>query len=232
MARKSKYEGATCLDPRAALLLLLLVTVVVFAQQSLYLELALVAVLVGLFLCCGLFKNGLIFMLGFGFLLALQYYIFPIAPQIFADFFAILTSYARKVYPCIMVGMLIVKTIPMRYLILAMRKWHFPQKLIIPLSVTLCYFPVIREEIGHIRDAMKLRRVSGAAKAEAILVPLIFSAANTAEELGAAAVTRGIENPAPKTSVIELRFRLRDYICIAVGLIFVLAVFWLKRGAI
>lgn len=232
MARKSKYERTAFMDPRTALLLLLLVTVFVFAQQSLYLELALVAGLGGLFFCCGLFKNGLIFMLGFGFLLALQYYIFPTVPQIFADFFAILTSYARKVFPCLMVGMLIVKTIPMRYLILAMRKWRFPQKLVIPLSVTLCYFPVIREEIGHIRDAMKLRKVSGAAKAEAILVPLIFSAANTAEELGAAAVTRGIENPAPKTSVIELRFRLQDYICIAVGLIFVSAAFWLRRGEV
>ncbi len=231
MVRKSKYEN-TVLDPRAALMLLFLVTVVVFAQQSLYLELALVAALISLFLYSGLFKNGLILFLGFGFLLALQYYIFPNAPQVFAHFFAILTTYARKVFPCIMVGMLIVKTIPMRYLILAMRKWRFPQKLIIPLSVTLCYFPVIREEIGHIRDAMKLRKVKGIAKAEAIFVPLIFSAANTAEELGAAAVTRGIENPAPKTSVIELRFRLQDYICLVVSLIFVWAAFWLRRGAV
>ena len=232
MARKNEHARTVFLDPRAALLLLVLVTVFVFAQKSLLLELALVAMLLGLFFCSGLFKRGLFFMLGFAFLLALQYYVFPIAPPIFAHLFAILTSYVRKVFPCLMVGMLIVKKIPMRYLILAMRKWRFPQKLIIPLSVTLCYFPVIREEIGHIRDAMKLRTVAGAAKAEAILVSLIFSAANTAEELGAAAVTRGIENPAPKTSVIELRFRPRDYMCIAAGLLFVAAAFWLRRGAL
>jgi energy-coupling factor transport system permease protein len=203
MAAKSKVDQAVFLDPRAALLLLVFVTVVVFTQQSFYLELALVTALVGLFLCCGLFISGMKFILVFGFLLALQYYIFPAAPKIFADFFAILTAYSRKVFPCLMIGTFIVKTAPVRYLILAMRKWRFPQKLVIPLSVTIRYFPAIREEIGHIRDAMKLRKVTGAARFEAVLVPLMFSAVNTADELGAAAVTRGIENPAPKTSVID-----------------------------
>lgn len=227
MGKQNKSEQAVFLDPRTALLLLVLVTVVVFSWRSLYVELALVAALLMLFLCCKLFTSGLKFGLVFGFLLALQYTIFPVAPKIFADFFAVLTVYARKVFPCIMMGTFIVKTTPMRYLILAMRKWRLPQKLVIPLSVTIRYFPAIREEVGHIRDAMKLRRVTGAAKVEAYVVPLMFSAASTADELSAAAVTRGIENPAPKTSVIQLRFRARDYVCIIGGLLFVAAAFWL-----
>jgi energy-coupling factor transport system permease protein len=228
MAEKSKYERTVFLDPRTALLLLVFVTVVVFSRKSIYVEFALVTAILVLFFCCGLLKSGLKFMLVFGFLLALQYYIFPAAPKIFADFFAILTAYSRKVFPCIMIGTFIVKTTPVRYVILAMRKWHFPQKLIIPLSVTLRYFPAIREEIGHIRDAMKLCRITGAARFEAVLVPLMFSAANTADELSAAAVTRGIENPVPKTSVIELRFRPRDYVCIAAGLAFAAAAFCMR----
>jgi energy-coupling factor transport system permease protein len=229
MAEKGKRGTQELrLDPRTALLLLLFVTIVVFSHGSPYVEFALIAALLCLFFCCGLFKSGLKFILVFVFLLALQYYIFPVAPKIFADFFSILTFYTRKVFPCIMIGTFIVKTEPMRYLILAMRKWHFPQKLVIPLSVTLRYFPAIREEIVYIRDAMKLRRVTGAAKVEAYIVPLMFSAASTAEELSAAAVTRGIENPAPKTSVIELHFRMRDYICIICGLLFVVAALWLR----
>lgn len=51
MSGKSKYERAVFLDPRAALLLLVFVTVVVFSQNSLYVELALVAALLGLFFC-------------------------------------------------------------------------------------------------------------------------------------------------------------------------------------
>lgn len=228
MAGKSKYERSVFLDPRTALLLLVFITIAVFTQNSIYTEFALIAALFALFINSGLFKSGLKFILLFCFLLALQYYIFPVAPKIFADFFAILTSYSRKVFPCLMIGTFIVKTVPMRHLVLAMRKWRLPQKLIIPLSVTFRYFPAIREEIGHIRDAMKLRRISGAARLEAVFVPLMFSAAITAEELGAAAVTRGIENPAPKTSIIELCFRPRDYICIAAGLTFMAAAFWLR----
>lgn len=228
MAGKSKYEQTVFLDPRTALLLLIFITIVVFTQNSLYIELALIAALFALFISSGLFKSGLKFILVFCFLLSLQYYIFPVAPKIFADFFAILTAYSRKVFPCLMIGTFIVKTVPMRYLILAMRKWRFPQELIIPLSVTVRYFPAIREETGHIRDAMKLRRISGAARAEAYIVPLMFSAASTADELSAAAVTRGIENPVPKTSVIELRLRARDYICMIGGLIFAAAAFWLR----
>ena len=228
MEGKNKSEPAVFLDPRTALLLLLFVTVAVFSQHSLYVEFSLVAALFILFLCCGLPGSGLKFILAFGFLLALQYVIFPAAPKFFADTFSILAAYSRKVFSCIMMGTFIVKTTPMRHLILAMRKWHFPQKLIIPLSVTLRYFPAIREETGHIRDAMKLRRITGAARVEAYIVPLMFSAASTAEELSAAAVTRGIENPAPKTSVIGLRFRMRDYVCILGGMVFAAASFWLR----
>jgi energy-coupling factor transport system permease protein len=226
MPGKNKAEPIPFLDPRTALLLLVFVTFVVFSQNSICMEIALVAALLSLFCCSGLFKTGLKFILVYGFLLALQYTIFPAAPKIFTDTFSVLTIYGRRVFSCAMIGTFIVKTTPMRYMILAMRKWRFPQKLIIPLSVTIRYFPAIREEIGHIRDAMKLRKVTGAARFEAVLVPLMFSAAGTAEELGAAAFTRGIENPVPKTSVIELRFHARDYICILGGLIFVAAAFW------
>ena len=77
---------------------------------------------------------------------------------------------------------------------MALRRWHVPQSLIIPLAVTIRYFPAIREEAGYIRDAMKLCKVSGLQKLESFCVPLMVSATTTADELAAAAVTRGIEN--------------------------------------
>ena len=100
------------------------------------------------------------------------------------------------------------------------RKWHIPQGLIIPLSVTVRYFPALKEETGYIRDAMKLRNIHGVQKIECILVPTMISATTTAEELSAAAVTRGIENPAPKTSMIEMKFGVQDFLCLAAGVVF------------
>lgn len=46
-------------------------------------------------------------------------------------------------------------------------KWHIPQGLIIPLSVTVRYFPALKEETGYIRDAMKLRNIHGVQKLNA-----------------------------------------------------------------
>lgn len=102
-------------------------------------------------------------------------------------------------------------------------KAYVPQKLIISISVTLRYFPAIREEAGYIRDAMCLRNIRGMERLEAMAVPLMISASETAEELSAAAVTRGIENPAPKTSIIRLHMGPFDWIYVALSIVFAAA---------
>ena len=107
---------------------------------------------------------------------------------------------------------------PLRYLIVALRQLHIPQKLIVAISVTLRYFPAIREEVGYIRDAMKLRDIRGLARLECTVMPLMVSATETAEELSAAAVTRGIENPARKTSAVSLRLSPLNVLGMLAGL--------------
>ena len=90
--------------------------------------------------------------------------------------------------------------------------------------MTLRYFPAIREEVGYIRDAMKLRNIRGLDRLECTVMPLMVSATETAEELSAAAVTRGIENPARKTSAVSLRMPAADCICmLAVFILLVLS---------
>ena len=55
--------------------------------------------------------------------------------------------------------------------------------------------------------------------ASAAALPLMVSATETAEELSAAAVTRGIEDPAPKTSAVFLRLSPVDLAGMAAGLV-------------
>ena len=50
------------------------------------------------------------------------------------------------------------------------------------------------------------------------VMPLMVSATETAEELSAAAVTRGIENPARKTSAVSLRLSPLDFFGMLAGL--------------
>ena len=75
-------------------------------------------------------------------------------------------------------------------------------------------------DCGHFRDAAVFPRhpgggglhpgrhetcgdIRGFARLECTVMPLMVSATETAEELSAAAVTRGIENPARKTSAVS-----------------------------
>lgn len=207
-------------DPRTELLFLVLANVVAFTQHSLWVEITWMVLLLLLIIACGCTKAAGRLAFAFGLCLFLQYYVFPNGPKILASSFTVLVSYARKVFPCLIVGTLILQKTSVRELMGALRRCHIPQGLIIPLSVTIRYFPALKEEVGYIRDAMKLRNIHGMQKIECLLVPVMISATTTAEELSAAAVTRGIENPAHRTSMVEMKFGVQDFLCLAFGAIF------------
>ena len=56
---------------------------------------------------------------------------------------------------------------------------------------------------------------------ECIYTPLLTAALKTADELSVAAVTRGIENPNPRTCLVRIQFGFADA---AVAVIFLLYV--------
>lgn len=89
----------------------------------------------------------------------------------------------------------------------------------------LRYLPTISEDWRYIKDAMRLRDVSpsffGFLKAPAmtvncIYVPLLTAASKAADELSIASVTRGIENPKPRTCLVRIRMRAANYISILI----------------
>lgn len=207
-------------DPRTELLLLVLANIVAFTGRSICVEITWVVLLLLLITACGCKKSAVKLAAAFGVCLLLQYYIFPNGPKILTSSFTILVSYARKVFPCLIVGTLIVQKTPVKELMVSLRKCHIPQGLIIPLSVTIRYFPALKEEVRYIRDAMKLRNIHCVEKIECLLVPIMISATTTAEELSAAAVTRGIENPAQKTSMVVTKFGPQDFLCLTLGVVF------------
>ena len=125
------------------------------------------------------------------------------------------------VYPCAFLAGIILSTTKVSEFLTAMSKAHIPNKVVIPLAVMLRYIPTVCEDWGYIKDAMRLRDVTPslfgflknpAMAVECLYVPLLMTASNTADELSAAALTRGIENPTPRTCLIEVRFRGRDWI--------------------
>ena len=113
-----------------------------------------------------------------------------------------------------------------------MARLRVPSKLTIPIAVMLRYLPTIREDWRYIKDAMRLRDVSptffGFLKAPAmtvncIYIPLLTAASKAADELSIAAVTRGIENPKPRTCLIKIQMRAADFLAIALFAAFLAA---------
>ena len=206
-------------DPRAGLWVLIAANIIAFSDHSPWVELILISLLLALMMGHGRFTMAVKWAAGYCALLVFQQVILPASPMIIATSFTIFATYTRRMFPCLMTGALMLTCTPLRYLIVGLRQLHIPQKLIVAISVTLRYFPAIREEFGYIRDAMKLRDIRRFARLECMVMPLMVSATETSEELSAAAVTRGIENPARKTSAVSLRLSLMDLL----GMLAVLA---------
>lgn len=165
-----------------------------------------------LMLVYGLYKaagKGIVLLVSFHLLLM---YVFPQCPTWMNMVFPVLVNYSLRMLPCFLAGLLLLRTSSMQKMIAAMYTLHLPQGFIIAMSTTLRYFPALKEEFVHINAAMKLQNISWASRLECTVVPLIVSAVNTSDEIAAAAVARGIENPGKKTSEITLHMGISDWL--------------------
>lgn len=60
------------------------------------------------------------------------------------------------------------------------------------------------------------------------MVPIVMRSASIAEELSASAVTRGIDNPAERTSFVILKVRKSDIAVLLLFVILFVVLFYLK----
>lgn len=220
-----ELEKDVPIDPRTGIFILFAANIAIFLNKSIYVEIAIIVLLAVLLVYSKCEITALKWIICFAGLLILQYYIIPMLPEVIENLILFMPIFFRKFFPCLMAASLMIKRIPAKYLVTAMQKCKIPWKIIVPLSITLRYFPTVKREIKYIKDAMKLRNINRIKKLEGIIVSVIVLAAAASDELSAAAVTRGIENPCAKTSYIVLRFKVIDYVCIFIGLAFVLAIF-------
>lgn len=221
---ETSRRGLVTLDPRTLMGLLAVASVLAFMPKSQATELMLVGAVALLQMLCGHVRMGVGYLVGFGVLWAILNWVFPFVSGMIATMFTISLTYARKIYLCLMVGTLLVSETSVHRLAAALQRLHTPALILIPLTVTMRYFPTLKDEASHIRDAMRLRDIPVAERLECLVVPLIMSATNTADELSRSATCRGIENPALSTDTERLRMRGVDWACLACGVLAIVAV--------
>lgn len=209
------------LDIRTKTVILLTVSICTFVVNSIWMEFACMVIIGGIQLSFGKKMVSKYLILMYLAMLATQCFVLPVVPEMAQVILSIPVVQFRKMMPLAMVFLLIIRTTKVNELIATLTKMKAPRSATITLAVTLRYFPAIVEEWRYIKDAMKLRSVTAGERnpfmkiirgAECYIVPLLISASKTADELAAAAITRGIENPAERTCRGYHKFGLEDYI--------------------
>ncbi|WP_130837001.1 energy-coupling factor transporter transmembrane component T [Lachnoclostridium sp. Marseille-P6806] len=145
----------------------------------------------------------------------------------------------RMCMPIALYGQTFMKTTPVSEMVTGLYALHIPRGFVITFAVAMRFFPTAKEEFGHIRDAMTLRGINlsvanvlrrPALVFEGLMTPLLVRSFTIAEELSAASITRGLDNPAPRTAFVRLHVTMLD---IAITILFVAALFgvlWLREN--
>lgn len=221
----STKKGLT-FDPRTKLLLLLLVNLLLLLSHSLWFEIVLFASCLLIVGTSGQVKSVGYFLLAFLLMLGIDYGLTPYMSGFVFTLVSFISLALRKFLPCLILGRWILTTTEVSEFVAAMWKIHLSQTVIIPLSVVFRYFPTIKEEWGAIRAAMKMRGIH--VSIEHIMVPLLMSAINVSEELSAAALCRGLDNPGEHTCMCRVEFQRQDKIALLIALILVVLSIILK----
>ena len=212
---KGIVKGIIKLNPLTEIIFLVSVSVVSFTNDNLTIDIIILLIVAIAASLLGLVKTSTKALLLFALLQGIKHIILPSLPDIISANFGLLVIHAPKLIPIFLVGQILVKTNPIRSIMYALKRLHLPDSLIIPLAISIRYFPTLREEYNLISDAVKIRGVTGLKKIELGLVPLIVTASNTADELAQAITVRGIENPARKIFVDNVSFGLWDGVIVA-----------------
>lgn len=211
-------------DPRTKLFLILLCVLSAVFAPNLYFQFALVALIALLSALSGKWRYALRGIIAYALICVFTVWCMGILTGTWRTMFVAFLGLIHKVYACGMLAGVVISTTKVGEFLSAMARLRVPKKLTIPIAVMLRYLPTIREDWHYIKDAMRLRDVSPsfigflrspAMTVNCIYVPLLTAASKAADELSIASVTRGIENPNPRTCLVKIRMRTADFAAMA-----------------
>lgn len=172
-------------------------------------------------------KSGVKIVLSFVFLTGIYYLTYNElgVAQVFHTWALII----RRILIPFAVGYYIILSTNISSLMASMEKLKLPKVIIIPFVVMFRYIPVLKDEYSHIKNAMKIRGIEFGFKSlktpsltlEYLLVPLLFSTSNIAEELSQAAFSKGISIDGKKERYFETHFTIYDVLIVVYLIIFI-----------
>lgn len=158
-----------------------------------------------------------------------------------ASFIGVTVYIFFKFAPVVGIYYMMTKSISASELVNALEKIGLPRSITITFAVTLRFMPTIGQEMGTIRDSMKIRNIPlnlwNVLKAplmmmEFVMVPLMMRFVKVAEELAAAAVVRGIERPGRRGALFEIKLRPQDFIYLLLVILYAAFLYCFESGVL
>ncbi len=221
-------QAILVLDPRTKIFLVLAMGASITILVPIYVEILSAALLAFLFVMNRQVKSAIKFMTVFLFLAGLTY-----LPQDIPGVTSIVMPVGfmvRRFMMPIVAGNYLISSTPVGLLMNALEKLKLPFSVVITIAVMFRFFPTLKEEYGHIKNAMKMRGIGLNAvnvisrpilTLEYMMVPLLSSASRIGDELAAAGHTKGVDAPAKKVRYKTSRFTVAD----AFIFLYIIAVF-------
>lgn len=212
------------------MVILLWCNYILLSQVQGILEVITIFLLALLFILADKGKTGVTYLLIFlGMILVDKYVIDQVSDGVsmVLIFFAVSL---RLMLPCIMAGTYLMQTTTVGELTLGLRKLRTPESILIPVIVMVRFLPAIKQDYQHIRDAMKFRGIflskgdmvkQPVRFFEYIIIPMMMSAGNTAQDLTIASLAKGISRKNKHTSIERIGFNIQDIFCLTLIIGFV-----------
>ncbi len=232
---KKKFK----LDPRTKLFLIVVIATLELLNVNIYFTLAIGFIPFLLFLSnrqyLGAFKYYVLFLIA----AFLHVHRVGIELNMFFNMIVVLLGgLILKLSPAFTTSDYIIESTSASEVIAAMTKLKISRKITIPLSVMFRFLPTIRQENRAIHDAAAMRGITitrlkfwkNPLRAfEYRMIPLMITIANTGEDLSAAALSRGLDNPREHTTYADVKFTKRDLFTFLFVSLFLASVYFLTE---
>ncbi len=223
------------LDPRTKLAILITVGIIMMSGKltgvEYVLRLICTSIPLVLLLAGRLYRSAVIYVaVLFGAVLC-EGFIIPNTRGVLNLMIMIICGIITRFTPGYLCGWYIVRSTSVSEFVTAMERMHFPNVITIPMSVMFRYFPTLKEEYASIRDAMKMREIGRSIRnpfiyIEYVLVPIMMSTLQIANDLSAASLTKGLGIGRKRTHICRIGIKALDMLLIG-AMILMLVIFFI-----
>lgn len=219
------------INPLVALLFNIILPISIMFPGNKYKEYFFLAFASFILIICKKYGRLLKFAIAYGVLYGLNMMVVMLGGLVSA-FFAMLFTVFMQFIPCMMMASILIFDYKSSELISALEPLHIPKSIVVALVIVIRYIPTFVKEFRDMKESMRLRNIPFSLKRpvksfEYFIVPQLFRCSILSDEITAAGLTKGITNPAFRTSYYGVRMRSIDYLmCVILNLGMAVFLIW------